>query len=106
VKAAVLRPQAKQDLRNEIRYYRKRAGSKVADRLIDAIDAALEALQRQLAIGSPTLGQELGVEGLRTWDASGFPLVLIYIERVDFLDVVRILGQRQNIAALIRMISP
>jgi toxin ParE1/3/4 len=90
-------------LQSEIRYYRKHAGGKVAARLTDAVRASLDTLQRQPAIGSPVLGQQLGIESLRTWDVSGFPLVLVYVEREQRLDVVRILGQRQDIATLISL---
>ena len=101
MRPAVLRPQALQDLRNEVRYYRKKAGARVARRLVDAIESDLKTLQRQPAMGAPTLGHELGIESLRTWEVSGFPLLLIYIEHPLDLDVVRILGERQDIAAII-----
>ena len=70
-------------------------------RLVDAIESGLRTLQRQPAIGAPTLGQELGITNLRTWEVSGFPLLLVYFEHQRNLDVVRILGERQDIAAII-----
>jgi toxin ParE1/3/4 len=100
VKPAVLRPQARQDLRSELRYYRKKAGARVATRLVDALESDLRTLQRQPAIGAPTLGQELGITNLRTWEVSGFPLLLVYIEHPQHLDVVRVLGERQDIATI------
>ena len=105
MKPAVFRPQAKQDFRDEVRYDRKKAGTRVARRLVTAIGENLRSLEQQPAMGSPKLGQEVEIEELRTWEVSGFPLLLIYIERLDHLDVVRVLGQRQNVAALIRKIS-
>ena len=77
----------------------------MAARLAGAIEADLQTIEQQPAIGAPTLGHELGIPDLRTWEVSGFPLVPIYIERLEYLDVVRLLGQRQNVAALIRTIS-
>ena len=47
-------------------------------------------------MGSPSLGQELGITGLRTWLVSGFPLTFWYFERETCVDVVRLVGQRQN----------
>jgi toxin ParE1/3/4 len=61
----------------------------------------LETLQKQPSIGSPRFGTELGIESLRSWTVSGFPLVLFYFEREDHLDVVRLLGQRQDIATIL-----
>jgi toxin ParE1/3/4 len=104
VKRVRLLRQARADRQNEIRYYRREAGEQVANRLIDAFQAGLRRLAEQPAIGSPTLGHELGIENLRTWEVSDFPLVLIYIERANHVDVVRVLGRRQNIASLIRTV--
>ena len=52
-------------------------------------------------IGSPTLGKLLGIPGLRTWRVAKFPLLWCYFERGDHLDMVRLLGERQDIAAIL-----
>lgn len=96
MKRCVLRPLARQDRRDEVRYYRDEAGSVVAAKLVAALKKALQTLQRQPAIGSPALGQELGVPQLRTWLVDGFPLVFWYFERETHIDVVRLMGQRQD----------
>lgn len=61
---------------------------------------ALDAVSRHPAIGSPLLGNALGVEGLRTWRVIGFPLTFWYFERHDHVDVVRLVAQRQDPAGL------
>jgi len=43
----------------------------------------------------------LPLPGLRTWQVSKFPLLWFYVERNDRLDVVRLLGERQDIAAIL-----
>jgi toxin ParE1/3/4 len=43
----------------------------------------------------------LGISGLRTWRVAKFPLLWCYFERDDHLDVVRLLGQRQDLAAFL-----
>jgi toxin ParE1/3/4 len=53
-------------------------------------------LSRQPRIGSPVLGQELDVAGLRTWRIDGFPLTFWYFEREMHIDVARLVGQRQD----------
>ena len=83
------------------RYYRKQAGTKVALQLVRATNAALDQLELAPGIGSPALGRLLGVAGLRTWRVGKFPLLWFYFERADHLDVVRLLGERQNIAAIV-----
>lgn len=101
MKRAVLRPQARQDRRNEVRYYREQAGEKVAQALIDNFERDLKTLQRQPGMGSPVLGKLIELDSLRTWAVTGYPLVLVYFDRLDQLDVVRLLGQRQDTATLL-----
>lgn len=96
MKPVRLRPRARQDRRQEIRYCRDEAGTKVATRLVQALVRALDALEENAAIGSPALGRELGIDGLRTWLIEGFPLTLWYFERETHVDVARLVGQRQD----------
>jgi toxin ParE1/3/4 len=96
IKPCVLRPQAREDRRAEVRYYREQAGATVAGKLIKAMAEALEELSRNPSIGSPTLGQLLGIEALRTWRLHGFPLTFWYFERAEHIEVVRLVGQRQD----------
>lgn len=37
----------------------------------------------------------------REWQVAKFPLLWFYFERGDHLDVVRLLGERQDIAAIL-----
>lgn len=85
--------------RDEARYYRKEAGAKVAPRLVDKLKDDLRNLEQQPGTGSPVLGKVLGIPGLRTWGVTGYPLVLVYIEGPQQLDIIRLLGQRQDVAA-------
>ena len=80
MKRCVLRPLARQDRRNEVRYYRDEAGAGVATMLVAALKKALQTLQQQPAIGSPVLGQQLGIPHMRTWLVDGFPLAFWYFE--------------------------
>jgi toxin ParE1/3/4 len=96
VKPCLLRPRARQDRRDEVRYYRGEAGNRVATKLVDALQRALEQLAHNPGIGSPAMGHHLGIEGLRTWLIDGFPLTFWYIERETHVEVVRLVGQRQD----------
>ena len=96
MKPCVLRPQARADRRDELRYYRQEAGAEVAAKLVDSLEKASNELSRRPGIGSPTLGQELGVAGMRTWLIAGFPLSFWYFERVTHVDVARLVGQRPD----------
>lgn len=101
MKPAELRPQALRDQQDEVRYYRKEGGRRVAVKVAKATNAALEQIELDPGIGSPTLGKRLDIPGLRTWRIAKFPLLWCYFERGDHLDVVRLLGERQDIAAIL-----
>ena len=96
MKPLALRPQARQDRRNEVRHDRDVAGAQVATKLVSALQKALLQIQHQPGIGSPTRGQALTIAGFRTWLVDGFPLVFWYFERESLVDVARLVGQRQD----------
>ncbi len=93
MKLCVLRPKARVDRRHEVRYYREKAGQGTATRLVSALEAALVQLSREPGIGSPSMGQALEIDGLRSWRLRGFPISLWYFERDSHVEVVRLVGQ-------------
>ena len=105
MKPARVRPQARLDRLAEVRYHRQEAGSAIAERLVRASAQALDQIEQQPGMGSPTLGKSLDMEGLRTWRIKGFPLIWFYFERADHLDLVRLLGERQDVVALLMQSS-
>jgi toxin ParE1/3/4 len=100
LKPALLRPQALRDQQSEVRYYRQQAQTRVAVRPVKATNAALDPIEFDPGIGSPVPGKALEVPGLRTWRVARFPMLWCYFERNDHVDVVRLLGGRQDVAAL------
>jgi toxin ParE1/3/4 len=101
LKPALLRPQALRDQQSEVRYYRQAPGSQVAVRAVRATSKALSQIELEPAMGSPVLGKVLGIPELRTWRVAGFPLLWCYFEREAHLEVVRLLGERQDLAAIL-----
>lgn len=101
MKPAVLRPQALRDQQGEARYYRKEGGTRLAVRVARDTNKALDQIELEPGIGSSRLGKLLDIQGLRTWRVGKFPLVWCYFERGDHLDVVRLLGERQDIVAIL-----
>ncbi|ODU08155.1 MAG: plasmid stabilization system protein [Rubrivivax sp. SCN 71-131] len=101
MKPAVLRPQALRDQQGEVRYYRKEGGTRLAVRVARDTNKALDQIELEPGIGSSRLGKLLDIQGLRTWRVGKFPLVWCYFERGDHLDVVRLLGERQDIVAIL-----
>lgn len=101
MKPAHLRPQALADRKDSARYYRQVASSRIAEDMVIAARKALNQIEQNPGMGSPLIGQQLDIPGLRSWRVSGFPLIWFYFEREDFLDVVRLLGERQDIMAIL-----
>ncbi len=81
MKPAVLRPQALRDQQGEVRYYRKEGGTRLAVKMAQATNAALDQVELDPGIGSPAFGKLLGIPGLRTWRVAKFPLLWCYFER-------------------------
>ena len=52
-------------------------------------------------MGSPRLGQLCEIPGLRSWRVTDFPMQWLYFGADDHLDVVRLLGDRQDIIAIL-----
>jgi toxin ParE1/3/4 len=73
----------------------------LGERMFDAALAALQLIQRMLAIGSTRLGLLCDVPGLRSWRVKGSLMQWLYFEATDHLDVVRLLGDRQDIMAIL-----
>ena len=101
MKPALLRPQALRDQQDEVRYYRKEGGQPLALKAAKATNQALDQIESEPGLGSPVLGKVLGIPALRTWRVTSFPLLWCYFERSDHLDVVRLLGERQDVAAIL-----
>ena len=73
MKPVRLRPRARQDRRDEIRYYRDEAGPKVAAKLVRVLQRALDALEENPAIGSPPWGaRSASMHCARGW-STDFP---------------------------------
>ena len=101
MKPSRLRPQAEADLIDAAQHYAQAGSPELAERMFDTALAALKPLERMPAMGSPRLGQLCEISGLRAWRVPDFPMQWLYFETADHLDVVRLLGDRQDIVAIL-----
>ena len=69
--------------------------------MFDAAIAALEPIERMPGMASPRLAQLGKIQGLRSRRVTDFPVQWLYFEVEDHLDVVRLLGDRQDILAIL-----
>ncbi len=83
------------------RHYANEGSVELAERMFDAAIAALEPIERMPGTGSARLGQLCEIPGLRSWRVAGFPMQWLYFEAEGRLDVVRLLGDRQDIIAIL-----
>ena len=101
MKPARLRPRAEQDLVDAARYYAAQGGRALAEQVFDAAADALLPIERMPGLGSPRIGQLGEIPGLRASGVTGFPMQWFYFEAEGHLDVVRLLGDRQDIATIL-----
>jgi toxin ParE1/3/4 len=102
LKRAHLRPQAEADLQEATRHHAAEASVGPAERMFDAVIAALESvIERLPSMGSPRLGHLCEIPGLRSWRVNGFPMQGLCFEADKHLDVVRLLGDRQDVLAIL-----
>lgn len=101
MKPAELRPLAEADLIDRTRHHRSVGGSELGTRFFDAAIAVLRVIEEAPRIGSPRIGELIGVPEVRRFWLQGFPCGWLYIERPDVLDVVRLLADRQDVAVLL-----
>lgn len=101
MKPAVLRPEAERDLIEAVGYYKAAGGTPLGARFFGAATAALTLIQQRPAMGSLRLGELCGIPGLGSWRVSEFPLRWFYFETPDRIDLVRLLGERQDVVSIL-----
>ena len=98
-KLVIASGQALRDIDDAIDHYLSEAGVEVAQRFVDAVEAAFDLIGRQPVIGSPRYAHELQIPELRSWALSDFPHLLIYVVADDGVDVLRVLHGARDIPA-------
>ncbi len=101
----ILRPQAEVDLVERAQHYRREGGFDLGERFFDAALDALDAIGRMPGAGSPRVGELCGIDGLRVRRIVNFPCGWFYFAQGDRVDVVRLLADAQDIAALLANIE-
>lgn len=93
------RAQAIRDVDAAIDYHLGDGAYSAALGLVDALEQACAHIGRHAAAGSPRYAHELNLPGLRAWPLSGYPYLVLYVERADHVDVWRILHGQRDIPA-------
>jgi toxin ParE1/3/4 len=90
------------DIEQATEYYEVNAGDAVAMDFLDDLEATLETLCRLPGAGSPKYGERMKVEGLRSQPLGHFPYVILYVPRLDRLEVWRVLHGRRDIPSRLK----
>ena len=75
--------------------------ARFGERFFDAAMSALDAIGRMPGAGSPRVGEVCGIDGLRVRRIPNFPCGWFYFASDDRVDVVRLLADAQDIAAVL-----
>ena len=96
-KRAVLRTRADRDIEEAIDFYLGEGAPRAPLKFIDALEQALGDIERHTAIGSIRYATELDLPDFPSWQIKGYPHLVFYIERDDYVDVWRELHGSRDI---------
>lgn len=97
-----VREAAHRETEAAVDYYNREAGLAVALDFIDALQATYRLISDHPGAGSPRYAIELAIPGLRSRRVKGFPYLVFYVERDDFVDALRLLHAHSDIPAWMR----
>ena len=106
MKKAVLRPRAEIDLIEVTQWYADQGGLALGERFFDLARAAVQRIENSPGLGSPRWAAFADMPGLRSWPVDHFPVRWCYLERPDYIDVLRLLGERRDLEAILPAESP
>ena len=103
-----VRTSAREDILRQYLYYLVgRDAAATADRFLIAVEAAVETISRNPAIGAPKFFDNPKLAGIRSWPVAGFPAMRIcYIQAANELRMVRVLHGRRDISSLLENEDP
>lgn len=97
-KPVIRRGLADEDVDAVIRYYQNRSAQATLG-FIDALEQSYKLISAEPGIGSPRHGYELALPGLLSQKMDKYPYIIFYYERVDHIDVWRVLHEKRDIPA-------
>ena len=101
-KPVIPRELAHRDVEQAIAHYLEEGTAPAALGFIDALERAYVQIGRHPASGSPRYGLELNLPGLRCWPLARYRHLAFYVERVDHVDVWRVVDAHRDIPAWLR----
>lgn len=99
LKPLVQRELASSDIDQAITHYLEQDAPAAATGFVDALERAYAHISKHAATGSPRYAHELDIPGLRSWPLNKYPYLVFYVERVNHVDVWRVLHMKRDIPA-------
>ncbi len=97
-----IRTIAREDILRQYRWYLDESGPELAERFLNAIEAAIETLRRRPDIGAPQPFQNPLLAGLPSWPVPGFTIIRVYYLRAaGSILVVRVLHGKRDIHSIL-----
>jgi toxin ParE1/3/4 len=93
---------AHRDVEEAVAHYLEEGSAPAALGCIDALERACVHIGRDPASGSPGYGLELNLPGVRCWPLARYPHLVFYFERVDQIDVWRVVDAHRDIPPWLR----
>lgn len=96
-KPVIPRALAARDIEEAVAYYLHENAPQAALDFIDAVETSFLRLGRHPGAGSPRIGHELDLPGLRSFELPRFPFSVYYVESPDHIDVWRVLHGKRDL---------
>lgn len=84
------------DIDEAIDHYLEEGSARAASGFVRSLERAFANIGRQPGAGSPHVGRELDIPGLRAWPLRRYPHIAFYVEREEHVDVWRVLHAKRD----------
>ena len=91
------RARATQDLEDAFGYYIDFTEVSIAERFMAEVERAFRHISQHPGTGSARYSSLPNGDQLRFWTLNKFPYAVFYLERLDYIEIVRVLHQASDI---------
>lgn len=98
----VIRPNAKDDILRQYRYYLLEDALETANQFLEAIDESIDMIRKMPEIGAPKQLKNSLLFGLRSFPVTSFEhIIIFYVVQPEALRIVRILHANRDIRKIL-----
>ncbi|MEP6483486.1 MAG: type II toxin-antitoxin system RelE/ParE family toxin [Rudaea sp.] len=97
-----MRPAARRDVAAAVAWFAKEGGATIARRSIDEVHMLFDRLASHPSSGSPRYAALCALADLKTMSLKDFPYLVFYLDRDEWVDVLRVFHGARDIPELLR----